>query len=145
MTRRKLRASLDVARVEEAIAAAERQRAIELRISLAGPFWGSAERVASRAFKRLAMTATRARNGVLILVAPWRRRVVVLADEGITGKVSPTLWTEVVAAVTQAFGQGQFTDGLVAAVQKLSVALAPHFPARPGRDDELPNKIDPGK
>jgi uncharacterized membrane protein len=141
MTRRKLRASLDLAQIEQAIAAAEQRCAIELRVSLAGPFWGNPQRVAERAFRRLGMTATRARNGVLILVAPWRRRVVVVADDGITGKVSPTLWTEVVAAVTRAFGQGQFTDGLVAAVKQLTEALAPHFPPRP-RTDEITNKVD---
>ena len=37
-------------------------------------FWGDARASAERAFRRLGMTATRARNGVLIFVAPRRRR-----------------------------------------------------------------------
>ena len=73
---------MDAARVEAAIRSAERASAIELRVSIAGLFWGDPQRLAEKAFQRLGMNATAGRNGVLLLVAPWRRRVVVLADQG---------------------------------------------------------------
>jgi uncharacterized membrane protein len=142
MTRRQLLARLDAAQVEQAIARAERTAAIELRISIAGLFWGSAQRVADRAFARMGMTATRGRNGLLLFIAPWRRRVVIVADRGITEKAGAALWPAAVAAVTTAFRERRYTEGLVAAIDGLAAALAPHLPPVPGDVNELPDRID---
>lgn len=141
MTRRRLLASLDHARVEAAIRQGEATCAVELRVSIAGLFWGNTQDMAARAFARMGMTATSQRNGLLIFVAPWRRQVVVLADQGITARVDAALWTTAVQLVTSAFHDGRFTDGLVAAIESLSRALAPHFPPTT-RPDELPNTVD---
>jgi uncharacterized membrane protein len=142
MTRRSLLARLDAPRVEAAIARAERTAAVELRVSVAGLFWGAPQRVAERAFARMGMTGTRGRNGLLLFIAPWRRRVVVLADRGITEKVAATLWSGTVETITAAFRQERFTDGLVAAIDALAAALAPHLPPVPGDTNELPDRID---
>jgi putative membrane protein len=91
------------------------------------------------------MTATRGRNAVLLMIAPWRRRVVVLADEGITRKVEPALWAAVVERVTAAFKDHRYTEGLVAAVHTLGAALTPHFPPVAGDTNELPDTIDRGR
>lgn len=144
MTRRELLAALDLGRIEEAIARAERRAAIELRVSVAGLFWGDAERVAAQAFRRLAMHATAGRNGLLLFVAPWRRRVVVFADEGITSRVDPALWRGVVEEITADFRAGRFTEGLVAAIDRLAAVLAPHLPPGPGGRNELPDAVDRG-
>src|SRR5687768_9831913 len=119
MTRRKLLAALDKARVEEAIRRTEAICAVELRISIAGLFFGNCEALARRAFRRLGMTATSGRNGVLVLLVPWRRKVVIHADEGITSKVNPSLWASAVATITSAFHEGRFTDGLLVALDEL--------------------------
>lgn len=145
MTRRRLLAALDAAQIEAAIRAAERDSAIEVRISVAGLFWGDSRRVAEAAFRRMGMTATRGRNGVLVMLAPWRRRVVVVADEGITSKVDPALWSSVVGQVTAAFKEGRYTEGVVTAIQTLAAVLAPHFPPVPGDTNELPDAIDRGR
>jgi uncharacterized membrane protein len=143
MTRRHLLASLDTGQVEAAIGAAEAACAVELRVSIAGLFWGDPQAFAQRAFTRLEMAATRRRNGLLILIVPWRRRVVVVADEGITARVDPGHWSAAVATITAAFRDGRFTDGLVAALADLARALAPHFPPGP-RANELPDVVDRG-
>jgi uncharacterized membrane protein len=140
MTRRKLLAALDTARVEAAIRAAESACSVELRVSVAGLFWGDPARVAARAFAQLGMAATAGRNGILLFVAPWRRKVVVHADAGITEKVDASLWSGTIVTVTSAFRDGRFTDGLVAAIEALGRALAPHFPPRP-RPNELPDSV----
>jgi uncharacterized membrane protein len=146
MTRRKLLASLDVARVEDAIRRAEAACAIELRVSVAGLFWGDADRMARRAFERLSMNATRGRNGVLVFLAPWRRKVIVLPDAGITGKVpaAADLWSRAVETITTGFHAGRFTDALVAALDDLARGLAPAFPPT-ARGNELPDRIDQGR
>jgi uncharacterized membrane protein len=145
MTRRHLLSLLDLPRVEEAIRRAERASAIELRISIAGLYWGNAQRLAEKAFQRLGMAATAQRTGILLLLLPWRRRVVVVADAGITAKVGPGLWSGLVEQLTAAFKAGRYTEGLVAAVDALAQQLAPLFPPRPGDVNELPDVIDPGR
>jgi uncharacterized membrane protein len=145
MTRRSLLARLDSRQVEEAIARAERAAAIELRVSVAGLFWGSAQRMAERAFQRMGMTATRGRNGLLVLLAPWRRRVVIVPDRGIADKVDPGLWAATVQALTAAFREQRFTAGLVAAIDAMAAALAPHLPPAAEDVNELPDSIDRGR
>jgi uncharacterized membrane protein len=142
VTRRRLLASLRSQEVEDAIRQAERRCAVELRVSIAGLFWGSPERLAHQAFARLGMAATRRRNGLLVLIAPWHRKVVVHADEGITARVDASLWSNAVATLTSAFRGGQFTEGLVAALDSLATALAPHFPPVAGAANELPDTVD---
>lgn len=146
MTRRKLLAALDVARVEQAIARAEDTCSIELRVSVAGLFWGDADAMARRAFARLGMTATRDRNGVLVFLAPWRRKAIVLPDAGINAKIAADapLWSATVATITQAFAAARFTEGLVAALDDLARGLAPAFPPT-ARANELPDRIDRGR
>jgi uncharacterized membrane protein YgcG len=145
MTRRRLLSRLDLPRLEEAIRRAEQASAVELRISIAGLHWGDPERVADKAFQRLGMAATARRNAVLLLVSPWRRRVVVRADQGITSQVDGGFWTDIVDAVTAAFKAGRYTEGLAAAVDALAQRLAPLFPPVPGDVNELPDAIDRGR
>ena len=145
MTRRRLLAALDASRIEQAIQRAETMSAIELRVSIAGLFWGDPQPVAERAFHRLGMSATQQRNAILLFIVPWRRRVVLIADEGITAKVKPELWEQIVAALTRDFHEDRFTEGLVAAITGLADALASLFPPTPGDRNELPNTLHPGK
>jgi TLP18.3/Psb32/MOLO-1 phosphatase superfamily protein len=141
MTRRKLLASLDKKRVEAAICEAERLCAAELRVSIAGAFWGDPQKLAERAFRRMGMGATRHLNGILIVVAPWHRKVVVFADQGILAKIDASIWSAAVATVTSVFRDGQFTHGLVTVIEGLGRALAPHFPPAP-RSNELSNTVE---
>ena len=55
-------------------------------------FWGDVRRAAERAFARLRIDRTREHNGVLIFVAPWRRRFAILGDEGIHRRVEDGFW-----------------------------------------------------
>src|SRR5262247_4062785 len=56
---------------------------------------------ARRAFAEHGLTRTRGRTGILIFVALFERRVVVLADEGIHRALGPNeSWTEVVERAT---------------------------------------------
>jgi uncharacterized membrane protein len=140
VTRRRLLAALDLPRVEAAIRQAETTCNVELRVSVAGLFWGSPDAVARRAFERLGMTGTARRNGILVFLAPWRRKVTIVADQGISARVDASLWSGAVATITGAFRGGQFTAGLVEALGSLAAALAPHFPPE-RRANELPDTV----
>ena len=144
-SRRTFLRRLDTHAVEQAIARAETRTSGEIRVSVAGFFVGSSRRLAEGAFRRLGMHATRDRNGVLLLIAPARRQVVVLGDEGIHSQVGDAFWTEIATQVGTRFREGRFTEGVVEAVDAISEALARHFPADAGGNpNELPDTIDVG-
>lgn len=145
-SRRSFLQRLDAPAVERAIARAETRTSGEIRVSIAGFFLGSSRRLAERAFQRLGLQATRDRNGVLLLIAPSRREVVVLGDEAIHAHVGDVFWTEIAARVGTHFHEGRFTEGVVDAVDAIGEALARHFPAADAgsNPNELPDTIDLG-
>ena len=146
MHRRKLLQQLDVERVRKAIADAERETSGEIRVSVSRFFWGRVRPAAERAFRRLGMTRTKDRNGILFFIVPSRRRFVVLGDEGIHAKVGQEFWDGIAAAMSEDFKKGDFTDGLVRGIKKAADGLAAHFPYDAATDvDEIPDNIDFGK
>jgi uncharacterized membrane protein len=142
LTRRGLYRAIDKDRVEKAIEAAESITSGEVRVAVSPLFWGDVRKVADRAFDRLGMRATAERNGVLLFVVPSRRRFVVLGDIGIHEKVHPGFWDQVAAEISRHFRNGDFTGGIVAALERLSTELATHFPRRSDDVDELPNAVE---
>ena len=144
-SRRKLLKAIDVERVKAAIAVAERSASGEVRVSVAPFFWGSVRRVAERAFVRLGMTATKDRNGILFFIVPARKKFAVLGDEGIHAKVSQDFWESLASLMSGHFRKGEFTEGLVAAIEEAGRQLAAYFPCDPSTDvNELPDDVDFG-
>lgn len=142
-SRRQLRRTVDVERVKAAIAAAERRSSGEIRVSIARFFWGGVRRAAERAFARLGMTATKDRNGILFFIVPARRKFVVLGDEGIHAKVGQEFWEALAAKMTGHFRAGEFTEGLVEAIDEAGRQLASHFPYDAAADvNELADDVD---
>jgi uncharacterized membrane protein len=134
---------LDAARVERAIAEAERRTSGEIRVSVSPFFWGNVHRAADRAFQRLGMHRTRRHNGVLIFIVPSRRAVVVLGDSGIQACVGNELWRRAIDAMMPHFGRRDFTDGVVRGIAVLGEELARHFPADSvAEPNELPDTLD---
>jgi uncharacterized membrane protein len=143
MSRRKLLREVDGARVTEAIRAAERRTSGEIRVSVARLFWGDVYRAAARAFDRLGMSRTREHNGVLVFVVPARRRFAILGDSGIHAKVGQAFWDRVTAVMSERFRAGDFTGGLVHAIETIGEELAAHFPYDAATDqNELPDDVD---
>ncbi|MBI5543130.1 MAG: TPM domain-containing protein [Deltaproteobacteria bacterium] len=145
ISRRRLLQLVDEDLVRRAIAQAELRTSGEIRVSVSTFFWGSVERTARQAFERLGMTATRERNGVLLFVVPSRRRFAVLGDVGIHQKVGDELWRKVSAEVSGHFREGDFTGGLVRAIELVGEELGRHFPRGPEDVNELSDELDFGK
>jgi uncharacterized membrane protein len=134
--------------VKKAIEGAEKQTSGEIRVSVAPFFWGSVRRVAEKAFVRLGMTRTSRRNGILFFVVPSRRRFVVLGDQGIHEKAGQEFWDLLAAELSKKFQKGEFTEGLVKAIELAGERLAACFPFDEETDrNELPDEVDfePGK
>jgi len=141
--RRKLLKTIDQGRVVAAIREAERRTSGEVRVSVSPFFWGSVRRVAERAFERMGMTATKERNGILFFIVPARRRFTVLGDEGIHARVGQDFWEALAVVLSEHFRKGEFTEGLVRAIEGAGEKLAEHFPYDAASDvNELSDQID---
>ena len=141
--RRKLLKKVDQERVLRAIKEAERLTSGEIRVSVSPFFWGSVRKVGEKAFTRLGMVRTCQRNGILFFIVPGRRAFVVLGDEGIHARVGQDFWESLAAVLSEHFRKGDFTGGLVKAIEAAGEKLAAHFPYDPETDkNELPDDID---
>jgi putative membrane protein len=106
-----------------------------------------AERVQQRAvqaFLEEEVFRTRDRTGVLIFVSLFEHRVVVLADRGLDGHVSPREWADVVAGVTSGIRRGQPGVALAEGIRRCA-DLAARRPRRPDDQDELPDRLRLGR
>jgi uncharacterized membrane protein len=145
MTKRSLLRAIDTARIEAAIAAAEKRTSGEIRVSIAPFFWGDVRRVAERAFERLGVNATRERNGILFFIVPARRRFVVLGDSGIHARVGQAFWDTVAAAMSRSFREHDFSGGIVNGIEVCAAQLSAHFPGGDSADrNELSDAVDFG-
>lgn len=143
MTRHQLLKSIDGERIKAAIEQAEQQTSGEIVVSVAPFFWGSVEKAARRAFARLGVTRTQARNGVLFFIVPSRRLFVVLGDQGIHEKVGQPFWDGVAAHLSEEFHSGNYTEGLVRGIAEVGRQLAEHFPYSRSADiNELSDNVD---
>lgn len=134
-------AQLDTARIERAIADAEKLTSGELRVVFHPGEVDDATALARAAFARLGMTATRERNAVLVLIAPDARQFAIFGDEGVHAKCGDDFWRNVAAAMEQKFRAGQHTDAVVEGVARAGELLAREFPHRPDDRDELPDAV----
>jgi uncharacterized membrane protein len=131
----------DEACILAAIRAAEQKTSGEIRVHLQ-PRGGEDVMAAARAkFEALGMTATAARNGVLIFVAVDDRRFAILGDRGIDEKVPDDFWATTAAAMAGHFRRGELATGISAGVSEAGNVLAQWFPRKQDDANELPDEI----
>jgi uncharacterized membrane protein len=93
-------------------------------------------------FGHLGVWDTQENTGVLVYVLFAEKRLEIVADRGIAARVNQSEWNSISAEMSQAFCTGQFQNGAVAGLQRITALLAAHFPLdRDGNPDELPNRV----
>jgi putative membrane protein len=98
-------------------------------------------RYAEALFLRHELFKTRERNGVLILVSCFERKVEILADAGLHRSISGAEWRPVIARMTPLLGERRNAEALqegLAATEELLAAKG--LKARMGAENELPNR-----
>lgn len=96
---------------------------------------------AGRAFAHHAVSQTRERTGVLIMVSMLEKQIYVLPDRLLVGRVSAERWKQVVQAAVKRLHEGDIADGLTRAIEACGVVLAEACPGRPGDNpNELPDE-----
>lgn len=134
--------ALDQQRIVDAIGAAEKRTSGEIRVHVQPHARGDIFTIAERTFERLGMTKTALRNGVLLFIACEEQRFVILGDEGINAKVPPGFWDDIAAKLRARFKAGEYTEGIVEAIQAAGEELRHDFPRAHDDVDELTNAIN---
>jgi putative membrane protein len=96
---------------------------------------------AQRMFAAHGLHQTQERTGVLIFVSLAERYVEVVADAGISEKVSEKVWDKAVIAMLEAIRRDELGNGFIEAIGICGKVLAEHFPPGGLNKDELPNKL----
>ena len=133
--------------IEARISAGEQRHGAELRFVVEArlPVRAIGSRLsprvrASAVFAELGVWDTAGNNGVLVYVLLADRAVEIVADRGARALVSPSVWDQACATMTQAFATGAFEEGTLRAIDLLNEALAAVFPPLSENPDELPNR-----
>ena len=92
-------------------------------------------------FTAAGLHETRERNGVLLYLSELERRVQILADRGIHGKVGEAFWRTQVDAIVRGIGEGRATSAVSDAVRRIGDELGSHFPHRPDDTNELGDHV----
>jgi uncharacterized membrane protein len=138
---------IDVGAIERAVREAERHTSGEIRVAIPSflprlfPL-GDVRAAAERAFTALGMDRTRERNGVLLYIAPRRRRFAIVGDVGVHARVTAAFWNVLAAHLTETLRAGDLTAALQGAIAEIGACLATHFPAPAGENvNELPDAL----
>lgn len=107
-----------------------------------GVMQGRAERRAASAFAELGLRHTERKTGILLLVALFEHRVVVLADSGINEALQPgESWAEIVELVLDGIEAGRPTEGIIDAVRRCGEILSHPLPSTPDDRDEIRREL----
>ena len=98
-------------------------------------------RCAEALFLRHELFQTQQRNGVLILVSCFERKVEILADTGLKSIVSEAEWRSVIARMTPLLRERRFADALLEGLEGARQLLAGKgLKAKAGADNELADR-----
>jgi putative membrane protein len=92
-------------------------------------------------FKAAAERRTAGRTGILIYLSMAERRAEIVADETILKVTDDHTWGEAMTALIAEVREGRPAEGIVAAIERVGVVLAEHFPRSAGDINEIPDKL----
>ena len=131
--------------IEQAIKASEKKHDGELRFvveaSLPLHFLRRpARRRAEALFSQLSVWDTEHNSGVLVYVQLHDRRIEIVADRGIAGRVAQSEWDAICRSMESAFKKSDYREGALLAINAITDILARHFPPRGQNPNELADK-----
>jgi len=92
-------------------------------------------------FQAAAAGRTAGKTGILIYLSMAERPAEIVADEAILKVTDDHAWGEAMTALIAEVREGRPGDGIVAAIERVGVVLAEHFPRSPGDINEIPDKL----
>jgi uncharacterized membrane protein len=131
--------------VDEAVKKAERETSGEIKLFIDRFCWGKIEDKVLRVFRRLGLSRTKERNGVLIYLVTTNREFAIYGDEGINKKVPENFWDRIKDSMQEGFSRGDFGKAIAEAIETIGLQLKAYFPYRQDDKNEISNKIEYGK
>lgn len=141
--RRKHFSAAALARIAQHITASERRHTGELMLAVEGatPVHETDSHLrALEVFGRLRAWDTPLNTGVLLYLALDKRRIHIIADRGIAAHDSA--WADICAQLESRFQQGEFIDGVMAAIdaiEKVLLVSCPPLPQDGVKGNDLPD------
>jgi uncharacterized membrane protein len=134
--------------IEEAVERAEKTHSGEIRFAIETALTplhvlgGLTPRArALEVFGYLRVWDTEGNNGVLIYVLLADRSVDIVADRGLTGRVTQPEWEAVCRLMEEHFRAGRFEVGSIAGVDAIGALLARHFPPGGSKSASAVNQL----
>lgn len=136
-----------LAEIREAIRTSEQLHSGEIRFAVetALPFsalWKgiAARQAAVEAFANLRVWDTEANSGVLIYLLLADHDLEIVADRGIASKVEQAEWDDIAKHMEQHYRAGNFREGSLEGIRRVTELLARHFPPGARNPNELSDK-----
>jgi putative membrane protein len=92
-------------------------------------------------FQAAAAGRTAGKTGILIYLSLAERRAEIIADEAILKLTDDHTWGEAMHAMIEHLREGRPGDGIVAAIERVGLVLAEHFPRSADDTNEIPDKL----
>ncbi len=137
----------DFVAITEAVARAEATTSAEIRVHLERRVHrlpgqrADALRRARTVFAHLGMHLTAEHHGVLIYLAIQDRKLAIVGDDGIHGRVGDRYWEAVRDLMIATLREGRPLEAVLAGIAEVGRVLAEHFPQRPGDENELSDHV----
>lgn len=91
-------------------------------------------------FSALRIWDTEENTGVLIYLLLADRTLEIVADRGLSSRVTQEIWDGIAGRMQEKFAKQDFEGGLITGIQEITRLLSKHFPASSGNENELSNK-----
>ena len=134
-------------RIRDAIAAAERGHAGEVRFAVEAALplgklrqHADARSRAIEVFAHLRVWDTEANTGVLLYLLWADRAIEIVADRGIAARVPASDWEAVCAQIVEGLRAGRAADAVVEGIARIGGLLRAALPAQDATPDELPDE-----
>ena len=132
----------DIQLIETAIENAEKLSSGEIRLHIQSITKEADVLLAAKSvFEKLNMHETALRNGVLFYLSIDDHQFAVIGDKGINEVVPANFWDTICQQIIEFFKNGQYTDGLMWAIEQAGKQLAIYFPIQKDDTNELSNEI----
>ena len=124
-----------------AIREQEARTSAEIRVCVSHKLTWRHERHARRMFEETGMCNTLHRNGVLIVMMPRVKKIVILGDSGVNAVVPPGYWQDAVAAMIRQMHDAGPLEAMREGLRRLGDTLSVHWPRGADDRNELPDGI----
>lgn len=136
----------EVSKIISAIEKAETHTSGEIRVHVESLCTEDVLDRAAWIFKKLKMSETKERNGVLVYLAMKSKKFAIIGDVGINMKVEPDFWEQTKEKMHDFFAKSEYAQGIEYGILEAGKRLSSYFPYDEHTDtNELSNDISIGE